>query len=83
MGSRRRPTAQQQAVLDALGRDASFRSAQQLHHELAQHSPTRIGLATVYRILHKLADQHIAEPSAAKTAKPSTGFAPGPATTTT
>ena len=57
----RRPTAQQQAVLDALGRSARFRSAQELHHELTAHAPRRVGLATVYRILHRLAGQHIAE----------------------
>ncbi|HUO37352.1 MAG TPA: transcriptional repressor [Mycobacterium sp.] len=58
---RRRPTAQQRAVLDALGRSDHFRSAQQLHHELGEHPAIRVGLATVYRILHTLADQHIAE----------------------
>ncbi|HUO38120.1 MAG TPA: transcriptional repressor, partial [Mycobacterium sp.] len=57
----RRPTAQQQAVLDALGRSARFRSAQELHHELTAHTPNRIGLATVYRILHRLSSLRIAE----------------------
>jgi Fur family ferric uptake transcriptional regulator len=58
---RRRPTAQQQAVLDALGRSDHFRSAQQIHRELGERPAMRVGLTTVYRILRTLADQRIAE----------------------
>jgi Fur family transcriptional regulator, ferric uptake regulator len=58
---RRRPTAKQQAVVKALRGSDHFRSAQQLHHELAELPAIRIGLTTVYRILHTLADQRIAE----------------------
>jgi Fur family transcriptional regulator, ferric uptake regulator len=61
MDPRRRSTAQQEAVLDVLGSSARFRSAQELHRELTAHTPNRVGLATVYRILHRLADQQIAE----------------------
>ncbi|HME77804.1 MAG TPA: transcriptional repressor [Mycobacterium sp.] len=57
----RRPTVKQQAVVKALRRSDRFRSAQQLHHELGEHRPVRVGLTTVYRILHTLAEKHIAE----------------------
>lgn len=45
-------TAQQRAVLDLLQRSDRFRSAQQLHLELRQDDGVRVGLVTVYRILH-------------------------------
>lgn len=61
MPRRPRMTTHQQAVLEMLGRSDHFRSAQQLHLEIRQRDSTRIGLATVYRILHTLAEQKIAE----------------------
>jgi Fur family ferric uptake transcriptional regulator len=54
-------TAKQQAVLELLYRSDHFRSAQQLHVELREHQSIRIGLTTVYRILHTLAEENIAE----------------------
>ncbi|WP_260860815.1 Fur family transcriptional regulator [Mycobacterium tilburgii] len=54
-------TVQQRAVLDLLQRGDRFRSAQQLHFELRQHDGVRIGLVTVYRILHAFAGLGIAE----------------------
>jgi Fur family ferric uptake transcriptional regulator len=54
-------TAHQRAVLELLCRSDHFRSAQQLHLEMRQHETSRIGLTTVYRILHSLAEQNIAE----------------------
>ncbi len=60
-GPRRRITAKRQAVLDALGRGDNFRSAQQLYFEVRQQRATRIALTTVYRILHALAEERIAE----------------------
>lgn len=54
-------TANQQAVLDLLHRCDHFRSAQQLHREICEHETIRIGLKTMYRILHTLAEQNIAE----------------------
>lgn len=38
----------------------NFRSAQELYMEIGQHA-IRIGLTTVYRILHDLANERIAE----------------------
>ena len=58
---RTRVTANQQAVLELLGRSEHFRSAQQLHLEIHQHQTTRIGLSTVYRILRTLAERNIVE----------------------
>ena len=60
-GQRRRSTVKRQVVLDALGSGDHFRSAQQLYFEVRQQRATRIALTTVYRILHALADEHIAE----------------------
>jgi Fur family transcriptional regulator, ferric uptake regulator len=57
----RRKTAKQEAVLEALNHSDRFRSAQQLHFEIRQHRAMRIGLTSVYRILKRLADDHIAE----------------------
>ncbi|MEC4763151.1 Fur family transcriptional regulator [Mycobacterium sherrisii] len=54
-------TAQQRAVLELLQRSDRFRSAQQLHLELRHDDGVRIGLVTVYRILHAFADQDIVE----------------------
>ncbi|MCV7067582.1 transcriptional repressor [Mycolicibacterium farcinogenes] len=59
--SRRRRTAAQHAVLDALGGSERFRSAQQLHRQLRQQQPQQIGLTTVYRILRTLVDEAVAE----------------------
>ncbi|WIK64905.1 Fur family transcriptional regulator [Gleimia hominis] len=52
----RRHTRQRQAVMDELRSSSEFRSAQQIHEDLAQ-SGSRIGLATVYRNLRALADE--------------------------
>jgi Fur family ferric uptake transcriptional regulator len=60
-GPRRRTTAKRQAVLDALSRGSNFRSAQQIYFEVRQLRATRIALTTVYRILHALADERLAE----------------------
>jgi len=60
-GQRRRSTVKRQVVLDALGSGDHFRSAQQLYLEVRQQRATRIALTTVYRILHALADEGIAE----------------------
>ena len=56
-----RMTAQQRAVLDLLHRSDRFRGAQQLHLDLRQRYGVRIGLVTVYRILHAFADMKITE----------------------
>jgi G3E family GTPase len=56
-----RMTPQQRAVLDLLHRTDRFRSAQQLHRDLRQRHSVRIGLVTVYRILHVFADMNISE----------------------
>lgn len=50
-----RMTRQQRAVRDLLSRTGEFRSAQELHAQL-QSEGDRIGLATVYRALGRLAD---------------------------
>ena len=55
-----RMTAQQRAVLGLLRRSDRFRGAQQLHLDLRQRYGVRIGLVTVYRILHAFADMKIA-----------------------
>ena len=51
----RRPTRQQQAVVDILGRHGDFRSAQEWH-ALLRDSGSPVGLATVYRALQTLAE---------------------------
>lgn len=53
-----RPTRQRLAVLAAVRRLGVFASAQQVHLEL-QRDDTSIGLSTVYRSLHALADHHV------------------------
>lgn len=50
-----RNTRQKQAIADILKTFEDFRSAQQIHHELAQLG-SGIGLATVYRNLQAMAD---------------------------
>ena len=60
-GRRRRSTVKRQTVLDVLSSSDNFRSAQQLYLEIRQQQATRIALTTVYRILHALADERIAE----------------------
>ncbi len=50
-----RPTRQRTAVVDALGSVEDFRSAQDIHALLAERGD-RVGLATVYRTLQRLAD---------------------------
>lgn len=57
----RRTTVKRQAVLDVLSSGDNFRSAQQLYTAIRQQQATRIALTTVYRILHALADERIAE----------------------
>ncbi|MGZ4525428.1 MAG: Fur family transcriptional regulator [Mycobacterium sp.] len=57
---RRRSTAKQRAVLEAL-RQENFRSAQQLCLDVRHHRQLRIGLTSVYRILRTLAADRIAE----------------------
>jgi Fur family transcriptional regulator, ferric uptake regulator len=54
-GSGRR-TAQQRAVLTAVGSSGRFRTAQQIYSELRTQG-ARIGLTTVYRSLQRLADE--------------------------
>lgn len=51
----RRPTRQQQAVADMLGRSADFASAQAVHARLREAGET-VGLATVYRTLQAMAE---------------------------
>ncbi len=58
---RHRVTVRQRAVLDTLRRGDRFRSAQQLHADLRLTSTIGIGLTSVYRILHRLADQRLVE----------------------
>ncbi|MGL5929536.1 MAG: Fur family transcriptional regulator [Dermatophilaceae bacterium] len=50
----RRPTRQRAALADALTGRGEFRSAQEIHAELAA-AGTRVGLATVYRNLQAMA----------------------------
>ena len=57
----RRNTARQQTVLRVLRESNRFRSAQQLYVELRQRYSLRIGLTSIYRILHTLADDLVAE----------------------
>ena len=52
-----RMTKQRRAVLDELGRVQDFRSAQQIFEDLHIRGE-RVGLATVYRSLQGLADDH-------------------------
>ena len=60
-GRRRRTTVNRQAVVDVLSSRDNFRSAQQLYAEIRQQRAIQIALTTVYRILHALADEAIAE----------------------
>ena len=50
----RRPTRQRAALAEALTRSTEFRSAQEIHADLAGDG-TRVGLATVYRNLQAMA----------------------------
>ncbi|HMM96791.1 transcriptional repressor [Phycicoccus sp.] len=50
----RRPTRQRAAITEALTGSAEFRSAQEIHADLAGGG-TRVGLATVYRNLQAMA----------------------------
>ena len=59
--ARRRPTANQQAVVEILHGSSHFRSAQDLYVELRAQRPARVGLTTVYRILQSLTAQNITE----------------------
>ena len=52
-----RMTKQRRAVLDELERVQDFRSAQQIFEDLHTRGE-RVGLATVYRSLQGLADDH-------------------------
>ncbi|MGL5827808.1 MAG: Fur family transcriptional regulator [Nocardioides sp.] len=49
-----RPTRQRRAVVEALASVSDFRSAQEIH-ELLTNRGQRVGLATVYRTLQRLA----------------------------
>ncbi|PWH05631.1 transcriptional repressor [Brachybacterium endophyticum] len=49
-----RNTRQRTAILDALGRQDDFRSAQQIHEQMRAEGET-VGLATVYRNLQSMA----------------------------
>lgn len=51
---RRRPTRQQAAVVERLGRSEDFTSAQELHARMRE-AGDKVGLATVYRTLTSLA----------------------------
>ena len=53
-GAERRPTRQRAAIARAMSGSAEFRSAQEIHADLAG-SGTRVGLATVYRNLQAMA----------------------------
>jgi Fur family transcriptional regulator, ferric uptake regulator len=57
----RRNTAKQQAVLSALRASDRFRSAQQLYIDLRQDYSLQVGLTSIYRILHGLAEEQVAE----------------------
>ena len=59
--ARRRPTANQQAVVEILQGSSHFRSAQELYVELHAQRLARVGLTTVYRILQSLTAQNITE----------------------
>jgi Fur family transcriptional regulator, ferric uptake regulator len=50
----RRPTRQQAAVIERLGRSEDFTSAQELHARMRE-AGDKVGLATVYRTLTSLA----------------------------
>ena len=54
LSGERRPTRQRAAIAQALTGSAEFRSAQEIHADLAG-SGTRVGLATVYRNLQAMA----------------------------
>lgn len=58
---RRRTTANQRAVLNILCETDRFRSAQQLYVQLRQQYSLRVGLTSVYRILHTLAEDGVVE----------------------
>lgn len=58
---RRRSTDKQRVVLEVLREQENFRSAQQLYLAIRHHRQLRIGLTSVYRILHTLATDRIAE----------------------
>ncbi|MEE6169063.1 MULTISPECIES: Fur family transcriptional regulator [unclassified Mycolicibacterium] len=64
---RRRATANQRAVLHILGETDRFRSAQQLYVQLHQQYSPRVSLTSVYRILHALAEDGVAETQRAET----------------
>jgi Fur family ferric uptake transcriptional regulator len=53
-----RPTRQGDAVLRAVRRGETFRSAQEIHADLRQ-ADEAVGLATVYRHLQALADEGV------------------------
>jgi Fur family transcriptional regulator, ferric uptake regulator len=58
---RRRSTAKQRAVLEALREQENFRSAQQIYLDIRRDQQLRIGLTSVYRILRTLAADRTAE----------------------
>jgi Fur family ferric uptake transcriptional regulator len=57
---KRRNTWQQTAVRDALEREAGFLSAQALHQRLLEAGST-VSVATVYRVLSRMADDGLAD----------------------
>src|SRR5262249_27221784 len=75
---RRRSTVKQRAVLKVLREQDNFRSAQQLYLELLRQRELRIGLTSVYRILHTLAADEIAETQRAEDRKSLSHPRPGP-----
>jgi Fur family transcriptional regulator, ferric uptake regulator len=56
-----RNTANTRLVLDALRDSDSFRSAQQIYLDIRRRAHPRIALASVYRILHALTVDQVAE----------------------
>lgn len=54
-GARPRTTRQRTAILETLGRQEDFRSAQQIHEQMRTDGAS-VGLATVYRNLQTLAE---------------------------
>ncbi len=54
-GTEMRPTRQRTAVAQALGSFTDFRSAQEIHALLGQRGE-KVGLATVYRTLQRMAE---------------------------
>lgn len=56
-----RDTPNRSAVLHLLGTTTQFRSARQLHADLLRERNSRLALSSVYRILHALTTEDLAE----------------------